>query len=179
MRGHHVLDLGGADAEGQRAECAMRGGVRVAADDGHARLGGAKLGADHMHDALACVLHIEELDAKLRAIAAQRIHLARGDLIGDDQAILRACGWDVVVHGGDMPVWPAQFASRQAQTIEGLRRCDFMHQMKVDINQRRFARRLGDDVLLPDLLKERLWRFLGLGHRFGSFATDVVARRDY
>jgi hypothetical protein len=54
-----------------------------------------------------------------------------------------------------------------------------MQEMKIDINQRRLARRLGDDMLLPDLLKECLWRFLGLGHRFGSFATDVVARRGY
>ena len=30
-------DLGGADAEGQRTEGAVGGGVAVAADDGHAR----------------------------------------------------------------------------------------------------------------------------------------------
>ena len=52
LRGQHVLDLGGADAEGQRAERAMRGGVRVAADDGHAGLGDAELRADHVHDPL-------------------------------------------------------------------------------------------------------------------------------
>jgi hypothetical protein len=78
-----------------------------------------------------------------------------------------------------VPIRPTQLALCQAQAIEGLWRCDFVNEMKVDINQRRFARRLGDDVLLPDLLKECLWRFLGLGHRFGSFATDVVARRGY
>jgi hypothetical protein len=115
-----------------------------------------------MHNTLARVLHIEELDAELSAIVAQRIHLTRGDLIGDDQAILRACGWDVVVHGGYVPIRPTELALCQAQAIEGLWRCDFVNEMKVDINQRRFARRLGDDVLLPDLLKERLWRFLGL-----------------
>ncbi len=48
----HVLDLAGADAEGQRAERAVRRGVAVAADDGHARLGQPQLRADDVDDAL-------------------------------------------------------------------------------------------------------------------------------
>ena len=38
LRGQHVLDLGGADAERQRAEGAVGGRVAVTAHDGHARL---------------------------------------------------------------------------------------------------------------------------------------------
>ena len=53
LGGEHVLDLRGADAEGQRAERAVRRGVAVAAHDGHARQGQALLGADHVHDAAA------------------------------------------------------------------------------------------------------------------------------
>ena len=49
----HVLDLAGADAERERAERAVGRGVRVAADDRHARLGDAQLRADHVDDALA------------------------------------------------------------------------------------------------------------------------------
>ncbi len=49
----HVLDLARADPEGERAEGAVRGGVRVAADDRHAGLRNAELGADHMNDPLA------------------------------------------------------------------------------------------------------------------------------
>ena len=45
LGGQHVLHLGGADAERQRAEGAVRGGVRVAADHGHAGLGEAELRA--------------------------------------------------------------------------------------------------------------------------------------
>ena len=52
LRGQHVLDFAGADAEGQRAERAVRGGVAVAADDRHARLRVAQLGADDVDDAL-------------------------------------------------------------------------------------------------------------------------------
>ena len=39
LGGQHVLDLAGADAEGERAEGAVGRGVAVAADDRHARLG--------------------------------------------------------------------------------------------------------------------------------------------
>ena len=39
LRGQDVLDFAGADAKGQRAKRAVRGGVAVAADDGHARAG--------------------------------------------------------------------------------------------------------------------------------------------
>ena len=52
LRGHDVLDFAGADAEGERAEGSVGGGVRVAADDGHAGLGEAELGADDVDDAL-------------------------------------------------------------------------------------------------------------------------------
>ena len=52
LRGEHVLHLGRADAERERAERAVSGGVAIAADDGHARLGEAQLGADDVHDAL-------------------------------------------------------------------------------------------------------------------------------
>ena len=42
LGGEHVLDLAGADAEGQRPEGAVGAGVAVAADDRHAGLGDAR-----------------------------------------------------------------------------------------------------------------------------------------
>jgi hypothetical protein len=56
LGGEHMLDFGGADAVRQRAERAMRRGVAVAADDGHARQREALLGADDVDDALALVV---------------------------------------------------------------------------------------------------------------------------
>jgi hypothetical protein len=53
LRGQHMLGLGRADAEGERPERAMRGGVAVAADDRRAGQGQPQLGADDMDDALA------------------------------------------------------------------------------------------------------------------------------
>ena len=72
----HVLDLAGADAKGERAEGAMRAGVAVAADDGHARLGQAELGADDVHDALQRAEAILEADAKFLAVALERVEHA-------------------------------------------------------------------------------------------------------
>ena len=76
-----MLDLAGADAKGQRSERPVRGGMRVAADDGHAGLGQAELGADDVDYALLGRLHVIELDAELRAVAAQRVDLPGRDLI--------------------------------------------------------------------------------------------------
>ena len=64
LRRQHVLDLARADAEGQRAEGAVGGGVAVAADDRHPGLGHAELGPDDVDDAL--VLGAERVAAGCR-----------------------------------------------------------------------------------------------------------------
>ena len=64
LRGQHVFDFAGADAEGQRPESAVRGGVAVAADDGHARLRDAEFGADDVDDALLRVVQIVNANAE-------------------------------------------------------------------------------------------------------------------
>ena len=71
LRGQHVFDFAGADAEGQRAERAVRGGVAVAADDGLSRLRDAEFGADDVHDALIAAEHIEETDAGFRQLRSR------------------------------------------------------------------------------------------------------------
>ena len=86
-------------------------GVRVAADDGHAGLGGAELGADHVDDALLGVLHVEEFDAELGAVFAQRVDLRGGDLVGDDEAVVCGGRRHVVVDGGDVAVGTAELAA--------------------------------------------------------------------
>ena len=63
------LHLARADAEGERAERAVGGGVRVAADDRHARLRQAELGTDDMDDALAVRAERVERDPELLAVA--------------------------------------------------------------------------------------------------------------
>ena len=79
LGGQHVLDLARADAEGERPERAVRGGVAVAADDGHARQRAALLGPDDVDDALAGVAHRVVRDAELGGVLAQHLDLAGRD----------------------------------------------------------------------------------------------------
>ena len=95
LRGQHVLHFAGADAEGQRAERAVRGGVAVAADHGHAGLRESQFRADHVDDALPVAVHAQAADAELAAVGFQLRELLGGDLIDDRQRAVRwweCCG---------------------------------------------------------------------------------------
>src|SRR5207245_7610415 len=96
LRGQNQLDLGRADAEGEGAEGAVGGGVRVAADDQHSRLGESELGADHVHDALPPAADLMQRDAFVAAVLRQHVHLLAGELVCRARA---TPGGDVVVHG--------------------------------------------------------------------------------
>ena len=65
LGGEHVAHLGGADAEGDRAEGAVGRGVRVAAGDRGAGLGDALLRADDVDDALLAGGEVEVGDAEV------------------------------------------------------------------------------------------------------------------
>ena len=69
LRREHVLDLGGADPERERAEGAVRRRVAVAADDRLAGLREPELGPDHVDDSLAARARRVELDPELVAVA--------------------------------------------------------------------------------------------------------------
>ena len=101
LGGQHVLDLGGADAEGERAEGAVGGGMAVAADDRQAGLGEPQLGADHVHDALALGAQRVDRDPELGAVALQGLDLDARQLVGDQPRDGGAVGGHVVVGRGD------------------------------------------------------------------------------
>ena len=83
--GEHVFHFAGADAEGQRADRAVRGRVAVAADHGHAGLRQAQLRPDDVHDALMARMHAVVRDAELLAVLFQLRDLIGGDRIEDGQ----------------------------------------------------------------------------------------------
>ena len=118
LGGEDVLDLAGADAEGQRAERAVGGGVAVAAHDRHARLGEALLGADDVDDALVRVAHRVEGDAELGAVGGQHLHLLGRDGVGDRLVDARWSGtlWSMVatVRSGRRTVRPASRSPSKA-----------------------------------------------------------------
>jgi hypothetical protein len=106
--------------------------VRVAADDGHAGLGEAELGADDVDDALIARVDIVELDAEFGAVFAQRGNLRGGDGIEDVEAPLARGGY-VVVDRGNGAVGAANLAASEAKTLEGLRGSDLVDELEVDI----------------------------------------------
>ena len=133
LGGEHVLDLAGADAEGQRAERAVGGGVAVAAHDGHAGQRAALLGGDDVDDALAGVAHREVGDAELGGVLAQHLDLAGRDRVGD--RLVDVGRGDVVVLGGDREVGAADRAAGEAQAVERLRAGDLVDEVEVDVQQ--------------------------------------------
>ena len=148
----HVLDLAGADPERERAERAVRGGVRVAADDRHPGLGHAQLGADHVHDPLVLGAQRVQRDPELLAVALERLHLHPRELVSDLRGDAGAVGRDVVVDGGERPVGAADLASREAQAVERLRAGHLVDEVQVDVEQ------AGRDLVgVPDLVEQGLW----------------------
>ena len=149
LRGQHVADFGGADAEGQCAEGAVRAGVTVAADDGHARLRGAQFRADHVHDAAVFAAPAVQLHAELHAIYFQLLHL-RGRFGVGVQVLAQVVGG----RGRRGMVERRQHALRIAdgqvacaQFIEGLRRGHFVDQVQVDVQDARRGLRFSQHLM--------------------------------
>jgi hypothetical protein len=89
----HVLDFGSANAEREGSEGAVRAGVTVAANDGHARLCEAELRTDHVHDALFGGIHIEEWDAEVAAVFLECLDLGGSDRVKNERS--PGFGWNV------------------------------------------------------------------------------------
>ena len=159
LRRQHLLDLGRADAERQRAERAMRRGVAVTADDRHAGLRQAEFRTDDVDDALIAGVEVEERNAEIRAVSAQRIDLRARQRIGDRQ--MAGGRGHVVIDRGEGPVGAPHATSRRAQPAERLRRRDFVHEMQVDVEQRQSVVELTDDVRIPEPIEERLRNHYG------------------
>jgi len=69
---HNMLDFRGADADGHGAERAVRGGVRIAAHDRHARLRQAQHRRERVHHALIGVSQRAQTYAEILAVLFER-----------------------------------------------------------------------------------------------------------
>ena len=155
LRRQHVFDFAGADAEGERAEGAVRRGVAVAADDRLAGQRQALLGTDDVDDALADVVHREIGDAEVLGVLFQGRDLERGFGIGD---AFRAVGrGHVVVGDGERELRAADLAVGEAQAFEGLRARHLVHEMAVDVENGGLARFVVNQVGVPDFVVEGGW----------------------
>ncbi len=149
--GQNVLDFAGPDPERQRSEGAVRGRVRIAANDRHAGLGVAVLGADDVNDSLANIVNVEQSDAELFAVLAECLNLFATDRIGDGQTAV--AGGNIVIGRRDRSFGPADGALVDPQTLERLGAGHFVDQVQIDVDDGR--PRFGgiDDVLFPDFVE--------------------------
>ena len=172
LGGQHVLDLAGADPEGEGTERPVGRGVAVAADDGHAGLGQPLLGSDDVDDALVGVAHRVAGDAELGAVGVEDRQLLGRDGVG--HRLVDVGGRHVVVGGGDGEVGAVHAPTGQAQPVEGLGRGDLVDQVEVDEEDVRLLRAPGaDDVAVPDLLRQ----CAGLGHGGQAPISTISTRR--
>ena len=130
-----MLHLRRSNPECQRAKRAVRPGVAVAANNRHPRLRQPQLRTNHMHNPLIRRIHIEQPDAKFLAIRLQS-----PDLLGRNQIRNRSAtrlSRNIVIDGSHRPRRLTNFPPRGAQPIKSLRRSHLMHQMQIDIQNRR------------------------------------------
>ena len=107
-RGQHMLHFAGADAERQRAESAVRGGVAIAADHGHAGLREALLGPDDVHDALHAGCESRSSGCRNRGNSASSCSTCVAAILSRIGQRARR-GGHAVVGGGDGQIRTAHF----------------------------------------------------------------------
>ena len=111
-----------------------------------------KLRADDVHDPLPVRLDSVEADAKVVGVLLERLYLLARYLVLDEQAVDRR---HVVVDRRDSEVRAAHGAAGQAQALKRLRRRHLVHEVQIDIKERRLAGLLAHDVRVPDLVEHR------------------------
>ena len=152
LAGQHVAHLTGADAERDRSEGAVGGGMGIAAGDGHARLGETKFGGDHVHDALTASAKAMQGDAVLGAVGLEGDqHLLR-QRIGEGPRL--GGGGHDVIHRGHGALGVAHAQAQIPEACEGLWAGDLMDQVQADEQLAGPAGQLGDPMQIPDLVVE-------------------------
>ena len=155
LGGEHVLDLRGSDAEGHRAERAMRRCVAVSTDDGDAGHREPELRSYDVHDALLDVAERVQAYSELGGIIAQGLDLRAAGEVGDRLVDGQRRG--VVVFRGDREIEPAHGTTGLAEAVERLRARDLMHEVQVDVDEvGRAVLAFDDQVVFPDLLGQSL-----------------------
>ena len=131
----------------------MRGRMRIAANNRHPRQRQALLRADNVHNPLARVTSPKQTNAKLGAVALQRLHLrARNRVLN---LALRVQRRHIMIRHRLNRIDPPRLAPGKTQTVKRLRRSHLMNQMTVNIKQC-LPVRLAHHMRLPDLVIQRL-----------------------
>ena len=173
LGGEHVLNLAGADTEGQCTERAVRGGVGVAAHDGHAGLGQAQLRADDVNDALVGVTQGMQANTELLGILAQGVDLGAARDVCDGQVDVDR--GRVVILGRNRQIGAANLSSGEAQALECLGARHFVHEVEVDVEQvGGTVLPLGHDVVSPHLFCHGSAHCSSSGLHFGDTVSFIL-----
>src|SRR5690606_24965315 len=154
---------------------AVRRGVRVTADDGHAGEGETLLGADDVNDALTDVVLGVVLDAEVVGVLRKRLDLNAAFLVLDTVLAVRR-GRNVVVNDRKRLLRLAHLAARQAEAFEGLRAGHLVDEVAVDVEQAGAVVLTIDNVIVENLVIEgaRCGHFASI-RRYGSWKRPGVA----
>ncbi len=112
----------------------MGAGVAVAADDGHARLGESKFGADYVDNALLGRIHVKKPDAEGAAVLLQRFNLLFSDGI-ENRRTTRLCR-NVVVNCGEGAQRLTNFASGHTKPFKRLWRRHLVDEVQIHVQER-------------------------------------------
>src|SRR5690606_7126510 len=155
LRSQHVFDFGCTDAKGECAHGAVGAGVRVSTNYGHTRQRGTLLGSDHVHDALADIVHTELGNAVFLAVLIQRVDLqARHGIADAGCTIFR--GHDMVGYR-EVRTHAPGLATGHSKPFEGLGTRNFVNQMPINVEQAGTVGFLVHHMGGPELIVESLW----------------------
>ena len=171
LGGEHVLDLGGADAEGDRAERAVGGRcasrrTRSSCRAGSGRAAGRRRGRCPARRRRAGGVARR---SRRRSCAGCRPASWRpGSAIGLSQSSVGTL-WSSVasVRSGRRTC-----AVRQAQAVEGLRRGHLVEEVEIDVEKVGLSRSATDDVLVPHLLGQGLAHDCSFSRRAGRTVSS-------
>ena len=152
LAGQHIAHLAGADAKGDRTEGAVGGGVGIAAGHGHAGLGEAQFGRNHVHDPLAAAAEAVQGDGVVGAVDLQGGQHRLGQGIGEGPSL--GGGGHDVVHRGHGALRVPHREPQIPQGCEGLGAGDLMDQVESNEQLGGATRQIRHPVQLPDLVVE-------------------------
>src|SRR5215510_2184659 len=104
-----------------------------------------------MHDSLLGRMHVKETHAKFGAVLTKGFYLRGSNWISDTYSA--RISRDVMVYGSNCELRTAHSPSIELQSLKCLWRGYFMHQVQVDIQQRRLASLFSDDMRIPDFFE--------------------------
>lgn len=155
LRGKHVLNLGGTNAEGKRSEGTVGGCMGVTTNHGASGQSESLLESNNVHNTLALVAESEVGKLVVLGVVVKSGHLQEGLGRLTELALAAALtGGHVMVRGTEETLGVANRATGHTKTLEGLGRGDLVDHHTIDTNEAGTIVLGVNDVVIPDLLKK-------------------------